>query len=69
MKTIESSPDVMGGALVFAGTRVPVATLMDYLKAGDSIQEFLGDFPTVSREQVIGVLETMNGSLAGATGR
>lgn len=54
---ITSSPDVMSGAPVFAGTRVPVQTLLDYLKGGDSIDEFLEGFPTVTREQVIAFLE------------
>ena len=54
---ITSSPDVMGGTPVFAGTRVPVQTLLDYLKAGESIDDFLEGFPTVSREQVIAFLE------------
>jgi uncharacterized protein (DUF433 family) len=51
------SPDVMGGTPVFRGTRVPVQTLLDYLEAGDSIDEFLAGFPSVSREQVIEFLE------------
>ncbi|MGH9814309.1 MAG: DUF433 domain-containing protein, partial [Candidatus Acidiferrales bacterium] len=42
---------------VFVGTRVPVKTLYDYLKAGDSLDEFLNDFPSVSRDQAIGALE------------
>lgn len=54
---ISASPDVMGGTTVFAGTRVPVQTLLDYLKAGESINDFLDGFPTVSREQVIALLE------------
>ena len=54
---ITSSPDIMGGTPVFAGTRVPVQTLLDYLKAGESIDDFLEGFPTVSREQVIAFLE------------
>lgn len=54
---ITSSPDVMGGTPVFAGTRVPVQTLLDYLKAGESIDDFLEGFPTVAREQVIAFLE------------
>lgn len=54
---ITSSPDVMGGTPVFAGTRVPVQTLLDYLKAGESIDDFLEGFPTVKREQVIAFLE------------
>nr|WP_230967335.1 DUF433 domain-containing protein [Nostoc commune] len=54
---ITASPDVMSGTPVFAGTRVPVQTLLDYLKAGDSIDDFLDGFPTVKREQVIAFLE------------
>jgi len=52
------SPDVMGGAPVFCGTRVPVQTLLDYLEAGDSIDEFLTGFPSVTRAQIIDFLET-----------
>jgi len=66
MKVVESSPEVMGGTPVFTGTRVPVETLMDYLEAGDSINEFLSDFPTVSREQVIETLEMAKGKLVDA---
>ena len=47
----------MGGAPVFAGTRVPVQTLLDYLEAGESLDDLLEGFPTVSREQVIAFLE------------
>ncbi len=54
---VSRNPDVMGGAAVFAGTRVPVQTLMDYLEAGDSINEFLAGFPSVSRDQVVTFLE------------
>ena len=54
---ISCSPDVMGGTPVFTGTRVPVQTLLDYLEAGDSIDEFLAGFPSVSRQQVIEFLE------------
>jgi uncharacterized protein (DUF433 family) len=54
---ITSSPDVMGGTPVFARTRVPVQTLLDYLKAGESIDDFLEGFPTVTKEQVIAFLE------------
>jgi len=54
---ISTSPDVMGGTPVFAGTRVPVQTLLDYLKAGESINDFLDGFPTVTRDQVIALLE------------
>ena len=54
---ISSSPDVLGGTPVFAGTRVPVEALLDYLEGGDSIEEFLEGFPSVSREQVVAFLE------------
>ena len=54
---VSTSLDIMGGTPVFAGTRVPIQTLLDYLKAGESIDDFLDGFPTVSREQVIALLE------------
>ncbi|HEY3637412.1 MAG TPA: DUF433 domain-containing protein [Rhizomicrobium sp.] len=54
---ISRNMDVMGGAAVFHGTRVPVQTLLDYLEAGDSIDEFLAGFPSVTREQAISFLE------------
>jgi uncharacterized protein (DUF433 family) len=54
---IHSDPEIMGGTPVFVGTRVPVETLLDYLEAGDPLDEFLEDFPSVSREQVVAVLE------------
>jgi uncharacterized protein (DUF433 family) len=47
----------MGGTAVFAGTRVPVQTLLDYLEAGESIDDFLAGFPSVTRQQVIAFLE------------
>ena len=55
---ITISPKVMGGTPVFVGTRVPVQTLFEYLEAGDTIDDFLDGFPTVTREQVVAVLET-----------
>ncbi|HEX5177914.1 MAG TPA: DUF433 domain-containing protein [Gemmatimonadaceae bacterium] len=54
---IHSDPDILGGTPVFVGTRVPVQTLLDYLEAGDPLDEFLQDFPSVSREQAVAVLE------------
>jgi len=54
---ITCSPDVMGGTPVFAGTRVPVQTLLDYLEGGETIDDFLEGIPTVSREQVVAFLE------------
>ena len=54
---ITSSKDRLGGTPVFAGTRVPVQTLIEYLEGGDRIDDFLADFPSVSREHAIAVLE------------
>ncbi|MEX1102892.1 MAG: DUF433 domain-containing protein, partial [Dehalococcoidia bacterium] len=54
---ISVDPEVMSGTPVFAGTRVPVQTLVDYLAAGDPLEEFLEDFPTVSREQAVRFIE------------
>ena len=54
---VNSSPDVMGGTSVFRGTRVPIQTLMEYLEAGETIDDFLKGFPSVTREQVIAFLE------------
>ena len=54
---VSQSDDLMSGAVVFAGTRVPVQTLLDYLEEGDTLDQFLEDFPTVSREHAIAVLE------------
>ena len=62
---ISASPDVMGGTPVFTGTRVPVQTLLDYLKAGESIDDFLDGFPTVTREQIIALLEEAEKQLMG----
>jgi uncharacterized protein (DUF433 family) len=54
---VSRSADVMGGTVVFHGTRVPVQTLLDYLEAGESIDDFLEGFPSVKRDQVIAFLE------------
>jgi uncharacterized protein (DUF433 family) len=56
-KLIERDPEKLGGTPVFVGTRVPVKNLFDYLEGGDSLDVFLDDFPTVTREQALGVLE------------
>ncbi|MBI5669814.1 MAG: DUF433 domain-containing protein [Chloroflexi bacterium] len=61
---VQQSSDVLGGLLVFAGTRVPVQTLIDYLAAGDTIDNFLDDFPTVTRQQVIDVLKLTEAALS-----
>jgi uncharacterized protein (DUF433 family) len=65
---VSCSPDVMGGTPVFRGTRIPVQTLLDYLEAGDSIDEFLAGFPSVSRAQVVEFLETVKNRLVEALG-
>jgi uncharacterized protein (DUF433 family) len=59
MKTdvININPEIMGGTPVFKGTRVPIETLFDHLESGITIDAFLDDYPTVSKEQVVQVLE------------
>jgi uncharacterized protein (DUF433 family) len=54
---VHSDPEVMSGTPVFAGTRVPFQTLLDYLESGQPLSEFLEDFPTVSRDQAVAALE------------
>ena len=61
-----SDPDIMSGAPVFVGTRVPVHTLIDHLASGVSLAEFLDDFPTVSREQAVAFLALSEEALVGA---
>lgn len=56
-RVVHSDPDILGGTPVFVGTRVPVKTLYDYLEAGDSLDEFLNDFPSVTRDQAVAALE------------
>ena len=56
-KIIHSDPEILGGIPVFVGTRVPVQNLIDCLEAGDSLDEFLDSFPTVTREQAVAALE------------
>src|SRR5438094_3993116 len=60
---VKIDPEIMSGAPCFAGTRVPIQNLIDYLEGGDSIDEFLQDFPSVAREQVISFLEEAKESL------
>jgi uncharacterized protein (DUF433 family) len=57
LPVIHSDPEIMGGTPVFFGTRVPVQTLLDYLEAGDPLDAFLDDFPSVSHEQALAALE------------
>ena len=54
---VHSDPEIMGGTPVFVGTRVPVQALIDYIEGGHSLEQFLDDFPTVSRELAIAALE------------
>lgn len=54
---INIDPEIMGGTPVFTGTRVPIQTLFDYIEGGDDLNEFLDDYPTVSKEAAIDVLE------------
>ena len=54
---VHSHPEIMSGTPVFVGTRVPVQALVDYLEEGDTIESFLDAFPTVTREQVIALIE------------
>jgi uncharacterized protein (DUF433 family) len=64
---ITVSPDRLSGTPVFAGTRVPVQTLIDYLEAGDPLEAFLDDFPSVSREHAVAVLELAKSVLLATT--
>jgi uncharacterized protein (DUF433 family) len=54
---VHIDPEILGGTPVFVGTRVPAKTLFDYLEAGDPLDEFLKDFPSVTREQAVAALE------------
>ena len=63
---ISCDPDIMGGTPVFAGTRVPVQTLLDYLEAGESIDDFLEGFPAVTRADVVTFLEEAKDRLVAA---
>ena len=63
---ISCDPEIMGGTPVCSGTRVPVQTLLDYLEAGESIDDFLEGFPSLSREQVITFLEEAKDHLVAA---
>ncbi len=56
-RVVHSDPGILGGIPVFAGTRVPVKILFDYLEAGDSLEVFLEEFPSVTREQAVATLE------------
>jgi uncharacterized protein (DUF433 family) len=62
---IVKDPDILGGAPVFRGTRVPFQALLDYIEGGQPLSEFLDDFPTVSRDAAIAALELAKDSLVG----
>ena len=56
--SINIDPEILGGTPVFTGTRVPIQSLFDYIESGETLEEFLYNFPTVTKEQAIDVLET-----------
>lgn len=62
-KIIDRNPGILGGTPVFAGTRVPVRILMEHLEAGDRLDDFLDDYPTVARQQAVALLERMTAQL------
>ena len=62
-RVIHSDPEILGGTPVFAGTRVPVQAFIDYLEGGHPLDEFLDDFPSVSREQALAALELARDAL------
>jgi uncharacterized protein (DUF433 family) len=61
---VHTDPEILSGTPVFVGTRVPVRTLLDYLEAGDPLDEFLEDFPSVTREQAVAALRLANQMLS-----
>ena len=66
---VKIDPEIMSGAPCFAGTRVPIQNLIDYLEGGDSIEDFLDGFPSVSRQQVISFLEEAKSHMFAAAAR
>ena len=62
-KVWHSNPEILGGTPVFVGTRVPVQSLFDYLEGGDTLDEFLRQFPSVKREQAVAALDMARDSL------
>ncbi len=65
---LTSDPEILGGARVFSGTRVPVGNLLDYLAAGQDLDDFLEDFPSVTREQAQSALEMASEALTAGAG-
>ena len=66
---VHSDPEKLGGTPVFVGTRVPVKSLLDYLEGGHRLDDFLDDFPTVTREQAVAALEEGLQLLVGSSAR
>ncbi len=66
---VHSDPEILGGTPVFVGTRVPVKALLDYLEGGHRLEDFLDDFPTVTREQAVAALEEGIQLLVGSSAR
>ena len=64
-RLIDRNPDILGGTPVFNGTRVPVRILMEHLEAGDRLDDFLDDYPTVTRGQAVKLLERATTALVG----
>ncbi len=67
-QVVVKNPGILGGTPVFSGTRVPFQTLLDYVEAGDTLDDFLRDFPSVTREQAIAALEAAKTLLVDALG-
>ena len=67
-KIINTNPEILGGAPVFQGTRVPIKNLFDYLESGESLDEFLKDFPSVSKDQAVNLLIVANRLINASTG-
>ena len=67
--TVHRDPDILEGTPVFVGTRVPFQTLIDFLDEGQSLADFLADFPTVSKEQAIAALEEANREVPSISGQ
>ena len=65
---IHTDPEILGGTPVFVGTRVPVRALIDYLEGGDSLDQFLSDFPSVTRDQAVAALEEAAAALGARAG-
>ena len=61
---VNIDPEIQGGVPVFAGTRVPIKNLFDFIEEGDSLETFLGQFPSISHDMAVGVLEQARAALA-----